>query len=360
MQGPSRRTVLVGGLGLLAAGCTTPLSAPAPAPAPAPGSVLTSSETPSPSPTPTHTPTSTPSATATVVPEWTFRAMTYNILSGARPPSAFPRVRPVDLRFENRLPVLAEWINWARPDVLAIQENEPMRAPIRRPLHRLLPLLPGYRAVHADTNIPILYRSAVFDLVASDIRTISTHRKKRFGAWCRLAHRNTGREILAANTHLLSGESAASQRTRLKSLDVLTAWLRQVNPDPDVPLILLGDFNTYNDYNADGRIAALAPLYRAGLRNSVDVADRHTTAVIGASSSNRFGAEVDGRWKFGAIRTGAHTLDYIWVDPAVSVRSWQVVTGPGVQEVDGAFFFAPGPLPSDHCPVLAELRLPLR
>ncbi len=284
--------------------------------------------------------------------------MTYNILSGARPPSAFPRVRPVDLRFENRLPVLAEWIKWARPDVLAIQENERMRAPIRRPLYRLLPLLPGYSATLLDSDIPILYRSAAFKLVASGIRTISTHRRRRFGGWCRLSHRATGREILAANTHLLSGESAAARRTRLKSLDVFTALLRDVNPDPAVPLVLLGDFNSYNDYNDVGRIDAMAPLYQAGLRNSADIAEQHPTDLIGASSSNRLGAEVDGRWKFGAIRRGGHTLDYIWVDPAISVRSWQVVTGPGVRQVGDAFFFAPGPVPSDHCPVLAELSVP--
>ena len=286
--------------------------------------------------------------------------MTYNILTGARPPSAFPRVRPADLRFEKRLPVLAEWINFAHPDVLAIQENEPMRGPVRRPLHRLLPLLPGYRAVLADTNIPILYRSSVFELVGSDIRTISTHRKRRFGAWCRLAHRKSGKEILVANTHLLSGDSAAAQRTRLKSLEVLTSWLQKVNTGPGVPVALLGDFNSYNDYNATGRLDAMAPLYRMGLRDSVEIADLHTSEVIGASSTNRFGATVDGRWTFGAIRTGNHTLDYIWVDRAFAVRSWQVVTGPGVRQVRDAFFFAPGPLPSDHCPVLAELSLPLR
>jgi endonuclease/exonuclease/phosphatase family metal-dependent hydrolase len=286
--------------------------------------------------------------------------MTYNILSGARPPSAFPRVSPVDLRFENRLPVLAEWVSWARPDVLAVQENEPMRAPIVRPLHRLMPMLPGYRAIHADSNIPILYRTEAFHLVAAGIRTISTHRKKRFGAWCRLLSRTTGREILVANTHLLSGDSAAAQRTRKQSLEVFTTRLREVNRDPGVPLVLLGDFNSYNDYNSAGRIDSMTPLYRVGLRNSVDVADRDITAVPGASSSNRFGAKVGGRWKFGAIRTGAHTLDYIWVDPTFAVRSWQVVTGPGVRQVGDAFYFAPGPVPSDHCPVLAELSLPLR
>ncbi|MGV8908749.1 MAG: endonuclease/exonuclease/phosphatase family protein [Propionicimonas sp.] len=359
MQGPSRRTVLVGGLALLAAGCTAapvPVPAPLPAPVPAPTStpVVPSSETPQPTPTRTIEPT------PTVVPDWTFRAMTYNILTGARPPSAFPRVRPADLRFANRLPVLAEWINFARPDVLAIQENEPMRGPVRRPLHGLLPLLPGYRAVLADTNIPILYRSSVFELVGSDIRTISTHRRKRYGAWCRLAHRKSGQEILVANTHLLSGSSASAKRTRRKALDVLTSWLEKVNTGTRVPLVLLGDFNTYNDYNAAGRIDAMAPLYRMGLRDSVGIADLNTSDVVGASSTNRFGSKVDGRWTFGAIRTGAQMLDYIWVDRAFAVRSWQVVTGPGVHQVRDDYFFAPGTVPSDHNPVLAELSLPLR
>ncbi len=285
--------------------------------------------------------------------------MTYNILSGARPPSAFPKVQPSDLKFENRAPVLAEWIMAARPDVLAVQENEPMRAPIRRPLRRLLPLLDGYRAVQPNSDIPILYRASAFEVLDSGLRVISRKRHVRYGAWCRLRQRSSEQQVVVANTHLDPHQSAAAFRAREASLEVLTDWLRAVNVHRHLPTLLMGDFNTPFEFGSDGRIHGLGPLYDAGLRNSEEIAGHVTSAVPGASSLNSMGAVVNGSWRYGAVRRTGTRMDYIWVGPEFTVDTWQVVTGPGVRKVDGAPFFANGPVPSDHNPVLAEVSLPL-
>lgn len=286
--------------------------------------------------------------------------MTYNILTAARRASDSPRVTPADISFANRAPVLASWIRDAAPDVLALQENERVRTPTRRPLQRLLPLLPGYGSVQADSDIPILYRTASFEALDSGVRLISKRRHRRYGTWCRLRHRRSGHEVLVANTHLDPHQGAEVTRIREASLRVLLGWLAAVNAKSELPLMVLGDFNTSNDYDADGHIRGLGPLYERGLRNSVDVAVTTVSDVPGAASFNGLGDVVDGKWRYGAIRQDGRTIDYIWVSTPYEVRTWQVVTGPGVRVIDGALYFASGPVPSDHCPVKVEVSLPLR
>lgn len=341
--GTDRRTLLIGGWGLLA-GCSRPHPGPPVPPTGAPG--------------PTQSRATSPTFTTPSPSSWSFRAMTYNILTGARPPSAFPRVEPSDVRFENRLPGLAEWISGATPDVLAIQENERMPGPVIRPLRRILPLLDGYRAVHPDSNIPILYRADVFAPGGRGIRVISRRRHIRYGSWCRFTHLDTGHQILVANTHLDPHQSAAVFRVRIASLEVLTGWLAEVNEGRNLPVVVLGDFNTPNERDSDGRIHGLTPLYESGLRNSAEIARTTSSAVPGAATLNGMGSRIDGAWRYGAIRHDGRMMDYIWVGSQYRVLNWEVVTGPGLRSIDGAPFFAAGPVPSDHCPVLARVSLP--
>lgn len=288
-----------------------------------------------------------------------FSAMTYNILSGARKASDFPQVSPADISFAHRAPVLGSWIRFANPDILAIQENEPMRAPTYRPIRRLMPLLPGYGVVQADSDVPILYRKKAFEALDSGVRLISRRRHLRYGTWCRLRHRASGLEILAANTHLDPHQSPAVIRIREESLRVLMSWLAEVNARRQLPMMLLGDLNTLNDYDTSGRVRGLGPLYDSGLRNSVDVAVTTVSEVPEAASFNVLGDVVDGKWRYGAIRQDGRTIDYVWVSRPFDVRTWQVVTGPGVRVVDGTSYFASRPVPSDHCPVMVEVSLPL-
>lgn len=336
-----RRTLLLGALGVLA-GCSAPATA-APEPSDAPATPSVDAAPPAPSPTAST---------------WTFRAMTYNTLSGARGVSAFPRVRASEISFANRLPVLAEWILDARPDVLGMQENEPMAAPVLRPLRGLLPLLKGYAAVQDDCDVPILYRTSVFRAVDSGFRELSRKRLVRNGTWARLEHRATGAEVMVANTHLDPGDSDAAKRQRVVELEALVDWVAEANTD-GLPLVVLGDLNTPDNRDADGRIKRMDPLYGAGLRNSADVAEAILTKVPGATTYGGVGAEVDGTWRYGAIRRTGRAIDYIWVDPAARVLGYQVYTGPKLRTVDGAAFFPGDVVPSDHCPVVADLSLPV-
>lgn len=287
--------------------------------------------------------------------------MTWNILTGARSANSFRRHVPAsELRLASRLPVLAEWITRADPDVLGLQENEPMGGPWHRPLNGLLPRLPqGLRAVHADTDVPILYRTSRFTVSRSGISTISTAHFRRSCSWAILTEGRSGSDLLVANTHLDSGESARMNRIRRASLSELVRVVAEADPGGTLPLVLLGDFNTITHRRpGEGLPRVFEPLTRLGLVNSWTITATDSSLIPDAATMNSLGTEVEGRWTYGAVRHDGFTLDYIWCGPGIAVRDWQVITGPGVRTTDGFPFFAKGPLPSDHCPVRVELSIP--
>jgi len=346
MPGLDRRALLAGGLAVLA-GCNAPVPSSTPPPTPA-------ASTPTPTATPTLTPTVVP-------PHEDVAVMTYNILSGTRTASDFNRRAPaVPVHFGNRLPVLAEWIKDADPEILAVQENEPMRRPVRLPLRALLPELPKFSAVHAESDVPILFRKGRFAVKSSGIRTISTAHLRRFCSWAVLTSSESGRDILVANTHLDPGMNLRMDVIRKASLGVITDMLTRLNPSGDLPVLLLGDFNARTHRGgADDTTSVFDPLVRMGLVNSWEIAQTDLTAVPLAATLNGLGTEVRGRWTYGAVRHDGYTIDYLWCGPGITVRDWQVITGPRTREIDGFPFFATGPVPSDHCPLLAQVGIPL-
>lgn len=346
MPGLDRRTLLAGGLAVLA-GCSAPVPGPTQTPAP------TAS-------TPTPTPTPTPTATV-VAPQEELAVMTWNTLTGARGAGSFrQRIPSSDLRFASRIPVLVEWITDADPDVLGLQENEPMGPPWHRPVNGLMPHLQHLRAIHADTDAPILYRPSRFTLQDSGYSTISTAHFRRVCTWVILRSVRTGTDLLVANTHLDSGENKRMNRIRRASLTELAKVVERVNPDATLPLLLLGDFNTITHRRVgEGLPRVFEPLTWLNLVNSWTITARDSTAVAGAATMNSFGTQVDGRWRYRALRHDGFTLDYLWCGPGITVRDWQVLTGPRTREIDGFPFFAGGPIPSDHCPILAQVGIPL-
>ena len=72
-------------------------------------------------------------------------------------------------------------------------------------------------------------------------------------------------------------------------------------------------------------------------------------------------APVAGRQRLGVIRRGGRYLDYVWVPRGGVVRSWQVLSGPGVEERTVAGERVPvwrSVMASDHSPVVVTLVLP--
>ena len=160
-----------------------------------------------------------------------------------------------------------------------------------------------------------------------------------------------------ANTHLDPFQLLPQAKARSAEVSLVISQLRRLNPGWKVPTVLLGDLNTRSDETRSIYRDALVKLPNAGLRNAAPIAARDASRVPRASSKNDFGTEIDGRWRYRAIRTDAMTYDYAFVSPGITARNWQVVTGPGVRRIDGHPFFADGPVPSDHCPVQVELSV---
>ena len=364
----SRREVLLGGLALGLAGCT-PTAAPTAAPAAPPlapsGAVPTA-----PPVAPPVVPPSTSGATA--VPgavsqaptpvrsraAETFSVMTFNLLTPNLTGADF-RAPVIDseVRLSSRVPVMARWIRDANPDIIGLQENE-ADPPRRLPLTLLAPLLPEYEVIRPRLNVPLLVRRKAFAVTSSGALDITQGRLSRHVAWYRVRHRRTGQELLVANTHLDPLQKAHRASQRAVEATEVAALLTKVNPGGALPVVLLGDLNVRADETRSRFVAPLTTLAGAGLKDAADIAALDVSRVPGAASLNSFGAAVDGRWTYRAIRTDGYRYDYVLVSRGIPVRTWQVVTGPGVRTIHGRPFFADGPVPSDHCPVQAELEFP--
>lgn len=338
---------MLAGLTLGLAGCSASTAAPLVSP---PASPVP--------PEPSDPPASTPTASATPHPGWTARVMTYNMLTPNLGGAHFrAAVKDSDVRLSNRVPVMARWIRGANPDIVGLQENE-ANPPRRLPVGVLAPLLPAYEVIHPRLNVPLLVRKKAFDVLADGSLDITQGHLPRHVGWCRLRHLRSGHVVLVANTHLDPFQKAYKASERAAEAREIVALLEKLNPGGTLPTILLGDLNVRATETRDKFAAPLVSFAGAGLRDSATLAAEDISKVPGAASLNSFGAEVGGRWTYRAIRTDGYRYDYIFVSPGIDVRTWQVVTGPGVRMIDGHPFFADGPVPSDHCPVQAELLFP--
>jgi endonuclease/exonuclease/phosphatase family metal-dependent hydrolase len=286
--------------------------------------------------------------------------MSFNVLTSNRGAADFdPSVPGADVLLENRAPVMAAWIRSAGPDVIGLQENE-ASSPDRLPLRALSPLLPGYTPVHGELGVPLLVRDDAYSVADSDALDISQGHYTRHLAWLRLISPATGRELLVANTHLDPYQRPEMAAARSAEVAAIVTALRRLSPDWRIPTLLLGDLNLRPDDPRPEYASPLARLARAGLLDAARIARTDASAVPGAASVNGLGTRIDGRFRYRAIRTDGFRYDYAFVSPGLGVRSWQVVTGPGVRRIGGHRYFADGPVPSDHCPVQAEVSIPAR
>jgi len=130
-----------------------------------------------------------------------------------------------------------------------------------------------------------------------------------------------------------------------------------IDPQRRTPAVLTGDLNIHSNGLRTAEPAPLNLLARAGFRDSLRITARDTSPVSHAATLNAFGTEVDGAWRYRAISRSHLRIDYVFVGGEASVAGYQVVTGPGVHRIDGQPYFAAGPLPSDHCPVMVDLAV---
>lgn len=144
----------------------------------------------------------------------------------------------------------------------------------------------------------------------------------RMVTWVKFLDRKAGKPFYFINTHF----DHEVQASREKSAELLIDRAKQL--DPSLPIILAADFNAAAESN---RVYDL--LTGAGFADAWKLAAKRT-------------GEVGTFHGFDGPRPGGARIDWILLRPEAEVLSAEAV----VYEKNGQY-------PSDHCPVVAEVRL---
>lgn len=261
------------------------------------------------------------------------RAMTFNIRLDT--PSDGENAWP------HRREMIFALIRHEAPDVLGLQEVL---------LHQksdLAAALPDYTMVGVGRDdgmekgefALLAFRSSRFEIVDSGtfwLAPSTEHPGKgwdaampRIATWAILRDRTSQRLIRLLNTHF----DHVGLLARLESAQMLVAWTKAGRESP-LPAIVMGDFNSAPDSQA---YAILAAPETSGLSDT-----RATSLAPPYGPRGTFTG-------FDITREAPGAIDHIFVTRDFSVRRHTVVT----QHWGGR-------LPSDHYPVLADLRLETR
>lgn len=358
-------------LGMLAAGCTpsapTGPTASATSAATRPGSPAASPATPAQPSKPT-TPAPTPSGGQ---PELAVTVMTYNTLTGRNDCAGCRALKAAgrgdELALDERMPVVAAKVKLADPDIIGFQENE---GPRPLPQTHLARLLEDYSWAEPTATVPIAYRSDRFRLVDSGTAVLERERLScrsgdrtngRFVSWARLAAAGTDQQLWVFNTHLHPYDTVACAKLRARNLDRLREVIEARNPGATVPQLVLGDFNAFGDEQRAAFRRHRDVMAGLGMEDARQVAEQDISDIPGAASAHWMTAPVGGRNRLGVIRRGGRYIDFVWVPKGTRVRSWQVLSGPGVTQRRIAGKRVPvwsSVMASDHSPVVVTLVLP--
>jgi endonuclease/exonuclease/phosphatase family metal-dependent hydrolase len=294
-----------------------------------------------------------------------YTVMSYNLTDASRSPAyAGMTAHAADFAWSRRGPVIASWIAWAHPDLLGLQEANPVRGGGEQ-IDLLRAALPDYTWVYPQRTTALAFRRSAFTLLDSGVIRVSRKRQdgshyNRYAPWAKL-RTTSGKTLIFVNLHAEFGQTKAKAQARSAGWDRLTAGLAKINPDGKLPLILTGDFNASTTETRAVYRDHLVKLKAAGLVSAQEAASVRQVRVAGASSYNGFGAVIGGVWRYRAIRRDAdgESFDYVWVDRKVKAVAWQLYLGPRInwQLTDGRLVPYAEAIPSDHWPVLARVRL---
>lgn len=254
-------------------------------------------------------------------PEPPLRVITFNV--------RLPLAQDGPNAWEHRRDLAVRMLRSERPDIIATQELHKVQGDF------LLERLRGYswfgmgrRGDHSDEHMGIFYRRDRMRIVAlgnfwlSDTPTIPAsiswgNLYPRMVTWG-LFETKSGRRFYVANTHFpYRPEDAAA---RYKAAAQILAWIDSL--PPDVPVILAGDFNASPD----------SPEHRLLTARLADA---------WASASSRHGPE-------GTFHNFTGTPD--------RRIDWILLRGFRAESARTVTTNAKGRYPSDHFPVVAELR----
>jgi endonuclease/exonuclease/phosphatase family metal-dependent hydrolase len=253
--------------------------------------------------------------------------MTYNLrFASPTPPNSWPERRPL----------VREVITHCAPDVIGTQEG------VYGQLKDLAADLPGYDWIGLGRDggsrgefMAVFYRTARLEPLAfehfwlSDTPAVMGSKTwgpqfARMVTWVRFRDRVTRQEFYVLNTHFDHQVQEARERSAELVREQVTAL------DAGIPVLLIGDFNA-----AAGANPAYDVLTQGGFfTDTWNVARERRGEGIGTFNG------------FKAVEPNGPRIDWILARGAVVVERVETVS-----------FERGGQFPSDHFPVVAELRL---
>ncbi len=253
--------------------------------------------------------------------------MTYNLkFASPSPPNSWPQRRPL----------MRELLGQLAPDVFGTQEG------LYAQLQDLAEDLPDFRWIGLGRDggsrgefMAVFYRKARLEPLAFDHFWLSDTpevmgskswgpRLARMVTWVKFRDRWTQGEFVFVNTHF----DHQVQEAREKSARLVRE--RVAGFDANLPVLLVGDFNA-----AAGKNKAYAILTEDGF-----FTDTWTTA------HERVNEDIGTFNGFKTVEKGGPRIDWILSRGEVAVDRIEIAT-----------FSRDGQFPSDHCPLVAKLRL---
>jgi hypothetical protein len=163
----------------------------------------------------------------------------------------------------------------------------------------------------------------------------------RYAVWAELVERSTGRAVLMVSAHTVSGKTKTTTNYRRAEINQMLASIKQTNTK-GLQVVYAGDFNSHRDSKPSDSVRP--PMQAAKRYDAFDLA-RNVTGQHQSSYQGFKSRPVM------SVKWGNH-IDKVWVDPwKVRVDSWRnfSLLTPNGRMAE--------PIPSDHSPVLVDLRI---
>ena len=248
------------------------------------------------------------------------RVMSYNILMSQY---AAIESNKRDLRMANIL-------MYYMPDVVALQETEEL-------WHTLIDkylVAPGIFAKAAEkapsgayNMTTFLYNPKTVKLISTDIREITKNSNVRLFVVCEFERLSDGSHFVVTNFHPAPSGSVQEYETHFKRLYAVKD--QALAKYKDLPIIMMGDFNTGEDYD-------MYPKFMSNL--GVKDAKYEAETLV-----RRYGTYLKGG-PYGTLQKGdVDCVDHIFVNGNLKVNLFNVVIDHGVT------------LTSDHLPIYADI-----
>lgn len=282
------------------------------------------------------------------------RVMTYNLCSEVCDTSGTTRS---SWAAERQLPAVESMVA-ANPDIIATQEAGK------------LSIVPeGYTQAVYKSAKRLFFRTSRFDIATDTLPPVVEAEKPladkngctatygwgrptgyiflgrhskgcRYAVWAELVEKGTGKSFFMVDVHTVSGETAEATESRRVEMETLIQNVKLANTKR-LPVIYAGDFNSHKNSYKD---VVKSVMNSKKFYDSYDLARTLTNQHLNSYNDFKVSPRIGYQW-------GNH-IDKVWIDPWQGrVDSWR----------NAAMLDAAGrmvqPIPSDHSPVVVDLRV---